>query len=116
MIRHCVFIRFRHDVTAEERSDIFGRITQLQERLPGFVAAHSGPNVSPETGMDKGYSAGFILDFRDADARDAYLADPEHQQIGSAIVAAAVSGTDGVLVFDLEVGLDGRGDRPAPTG
>lgn len=55
--------------------------------------------------MDKGYSAGFILDFLDADARDAYLADPEHQRIGDEIVASAVGGTDGVLVYDLEVGV-----------
>lgn len=104
MIRHCVFIRFIPSSTAEERSDIFRQITEMQSRMPGFVAAHAGSNVSPESGMDKGYSSGFILDFLDADARDAYLNDPAHQRIGEEIVDSAVGGTDGVLVYDLEVG------------
>jgi Stress responsive A/B Barrel Domain len=102
MIRHCVFVRFAPDVTDEERSRLFDDIAALGARLPGFLAAHVGGNVSPELGMDKGYSAGFILDFADAAARDGYLDDDEHRQIGTRIVAAAVGGTDGVFVYDLE--------------
>ncbi len=108
MIRHCVFIRFRPDSTSEEQAEIFRQITNLKASLPGFVAAYTGPNVSPERGMDRGYSAGFILDFLNADVRDAYLADPEHQRIGDKIVASAVGGIDGVLVYDLEVSGDVR--------
>jgi len=108
VIRHCVFIRFRSDTTAEQQAEMFRQIAGLQARLPGFIAAHTGPNVSPETGMDHGFSGGFILDFLDAEARDLYLADPEHRRIGDRIVASAEGGTDGVLVFDLEVGDDPR--------
>ena len=57
--------------------------------------------MSPE-GLDKGFSEGFIVTFRDAAARDQYLADEEHAKVGAAIVAAAEGGVDGIFVYDLE--------------
>ena len=103
MIRHCVFVRFRKEVPASERAAIFSEISALQGRIPGFLAAHIGANVSPEEGMDKGFSDGFIVDFDGPAARDAYLADPEHQKTGGKIVAAAEGGIDGILVYDIEI-------------
>jgi hypothetical protein len=103
MIRHCVFIRFRPDVTQAEKDGIFAEIAALKARLSGFLAAHVGVNVSPETGMDKGYSDGFIVDFDGPAARDAYLEDEEHRKTGAKIVAAAVGGIEGILVYDLEI-------------
>lgn len=103
MIRHCVFIRFRADTTERERADILDGIAALGKRLDGIEAVHVAPNTSPETGMDKGYSAGFIVDFRGQAARDAYLADPQHMAAGARIVAAAEGGIDGILVYDLEI-------------
>ncbi|WEX77362.1 Dabb family protein [Sinorhizobium numidicum] len=103
MIRHCVFIRFRQEVSEAEKAAIFAEIAVLSERLSGFLGAHIGANVSPETGMDKGYSQGFIVDFADAAARDAYLDDPEHRRAGGKIVAAAQGGVQGVFVYDLEI-------------
>lgn len=103
MIRHCVFIRFKADTTGAEKATIFAEIAALKSKLPGFLAAHVGANVSPEAGMDKGYSDGFIVDFDGPAARDAYLADPEHQKTGAKIVAAAEGGIEGILVYDIEV-------------
>ncbi|WEX88785.1 Dabb family protein [Sinorhizobium garamanticum] len=103
MIRHCVFIRFRPDVTNAEKAAIFAEIAALKDRLPGFLVAHIGANVSPEIAMDKGYAEGFIVDFADAAARDAYLDDAEHQKTGAKIVAAAQGGVQGVFVYDLEI-------------
>ena len=102
MIRHCVFIRFRPEISPAERADILGEISSLTDRIAGLIAVHVGGNVSPEVGMDKGYADGFIADFTDAAARDAYLVHPEHQQAGARIVAAAVGGVEGVLVYDLQ--------------
>ncbi len=104
MIRHCVFLRFRDDVTDDRSaSDLLGRFEALCAKLPGAVAIKAGKNVSPEAGMDKGFSEGFILDFSDAAARDAYLVDSGHETIAKNIVASTVGGSDGVLVFDMEV-------------
>lgn len=106
MIRHCVFIRFKEDVTAEVKATIYQEIADLKGRLLGILDVRSGSNVSPEVGMDKGFSDGFIVDFATASDRDTYLADGEHQKTGAKIVAAAEGGLQGVFVFDLEIGVD----------
>ena len=45
----------------------------------------------------------FWIDFADRAARDAYLADAEHQAIGAEIVARLDGGAEGVFVCDLEI-------------
>ena len=103
MIRHCVFIRYQAGTPASVKAGINAEIAALKGRLPGLLAVHAGSNVSPETGMDKGFSEGFIVDFADAAARDLYLEDPEHRQTGAKIVAHAEGGLAGILVYDIEV-------------
>jgi hypothetical protein len=104
MIRHCVFLHFKAEISTEQRNALFEEIAVLQNRLPGILQVHIGQNVSPETGMDKGYSDGFMVDFSDANARDVYLEDADHQRTGAKLVEAAQGGVDGILVYDLEVG------------
>ena len=103
MIRHCVFINFKPEVSHEARSSMLAEIAALEGRLDGIAAVHLGDNVSPETGMDKGFSSGFIVDFVDAKSRDIYLDDAEHQKTGAKLVASSVGGIAGILVFDIEV-------------
>jgi len=103
MIRHCVFIRFRTNVSKDERDEVFGEIVGLRRHLPGILAVRTGRNVSAEVGMDRGFADGFIVDFIDRMARDEYLADAEHQRVGARIVAAAEGGIAGVFVFDLDI-------------
>jgi len=103
MIRHCVFIRFRTNVSKDERDEVFGEIVGLRRHLPGILAVRTGTNVSAEVGMDRGFADGFIVDFIDRMARDDYLADAEHQRVGARIVAAAEGGIAGVFVFDLDI-------------
>ena len=38
------------------------------------------------------------------EARDAYLMDPGHKKTGARLVAAAVGGVEGILVYDLDTG------------
>lgn len=103
MIRHCVFIRFRADVPQSEKDGIWADIKALKAVVPGYLSVDIGANVSPETGMDKGYAEGFIIQFDGAAARDAYLVHPDHQKAGGRIVAASEGGVDGILVYDIEV-------------
>ncbi|WEZ82748.1 Dabb family protein [Rhizobium sp. 32-5/1] len=102
MIRHCVFIRFKDTVSAEERTSILADIAALQPLISGYLAIDIGPNVSPE-GLDKGYTNGFIIDFADTGARDDYLVHPAHEKAGGRIVAATEGGIDGVFVYDFDV-------------
>ena len=108
MIRHCVLVRRRDDVPSGSWARTMADLGALVEALPGALSIAWGPNVSPEAGMDQGFSEGFVVDFADAAARDAYLVHPDHVRIGERIVAAADQGTAGVLVFDLEVDGDVR--------
>ena len=102
MIRHVVLVKFRADVPAAERRAIYDALAALRGHLPGILAMSFGPNVSPE-GKSLGFDDGFIIDFADAAARDAYLIDPAHKAAGARLVAALEGGRDaGLLVFDLD--------------
>ncbi len=103
MIRHCVFINFDPAVSETTIDDLMQDIADLRAHLPGIVAMQVGGNVSPEVGMDKGYSRGFTIDFDSPDSRDIYLADPAHQAAGARLVNAAVGGIDGIFVYDMEI-------------
>jgi len=102
MIRHIVLIKFRDDVSEEHRQEIYADLRGLVGKIDGLMNATFGPNVSPE-GLSKGFRDGFVMDLRDAESRDRYLAHPLHQAAGAKLVAACEGGLEGVLPFDLEV-------------
>ncbi len=103
MIRHCVFVRFRSEISRDHRGQIYRELAECVDYLDGVQAIHVGVNVSPEVGMDKGFSEGFIVDFDSYADLEAYLADSRHQAVGAKLVEAAVGGLEGILVFDLEL-------------
>lgn len=100
MIRHIVLLKARPDVTEDYLKAIFADLHTIQAKLPGILAIHSGRSESPEQ-IERGYLHGFTVDFADWDALAAYQSHPDHQRVGSALVAAALGGIDGILVFDL---------------
>jgi Stress responsive A/B Barrel Domain len=99
MIRHIVLVRFKPDA---DTSKIFAALKALQGTIDGIISITAGADNSPE-GLQRGNTHGFAVDFRDANSRDAYLPHPEHQKVGSMIVAAAEGGTEGITVVDWEV-------------
>jgi len=102
LIRHCVFVRFRSDVTEAQRADIYAGLSALVGRIEGLLTFRAGPNVSPE-GKSRGYDDGFIMDLADRAALDRYLDDPDHKAAGAKLVAALDGGRDGLMVFDLDM-------------
>lgn len=102
MIRHCVLVRFRSDVADTERTAIHADLEALRSVVDGMDTVHFSTNVSPEP-FARGFSHGFTIDFRDAAARDAYLVHEAHQRAGARLVAALEGGTDGLMVFDLDI-------------
>ncbi|MCP3686968.1 MAG: Dabb family protein [Gammaproteobacteria bacterium] len=104
MIKHCVFIKFSPNTSEHQRQLLYQAVRDLKHHLHGWLGFIAGANITPEAGMDKGYNGGFIIDFENESARDAYLVDEQHQHVGSEIVTCAEGGVDGVLVFDLEAG------------
>ena len=102
MIRHIVLIRFRADVPDATIDAIFADLHAIRAVLPGVVDITSGRSESPEQ-IERGYLHGFVADFADWPALAAYQAHPDHRRVGDAMIANAVGGLDGILVFDLAV-------------
>jgi len=102
MIRHIVLIRFSPGTSDSAIADLFAELHQIKSQLPGILSITAGKSESPEQ-MERGYMHGFIADFADWDALQAYQDHPEHQRLGAKLVAAAVGGKDGILCFDLAV-------------
>lgn len=100
MIRHIVLLRFRADVTASERAELLAGIDALRAHLPGMGDFKRLRNISPEAPVVHGFHDGLSIDFADAEARDAYLADAAHLALGTQLVAACEGGLAGLLVFD----------------
>jgi hypothetical protein len=100
MIRHIVLVKVRPEVAEAEIAAIFADLAAIKERLPGVLAIQSGRSESPEK-IERGYLHGFTVDFTDWAALAAYQDHPDHRRVGAALVAAAVGGIDGILVFDL---------------
>lgn len=103
MIRHFVMLRFRDDVGAATKAALYAELAALGDHLPGMTGFHAGPNVSVETDLIRGNRDAFWVDFTDAAARDAYLADDRHRDIGERLAGLTVDGLDGITVVDMEV-------------
>ncbi len=96
MLHHIVLFRF-HDHIDD------ASIAMVQAAFAALVPAtglvqdfRHGPDCSPE-GLAQGYSHGWLLQFADTAARDAYLVHPAHQQF----VAMVQPKLAAALVFDL---------------
>ncbi|MGB8817710.1 MAG: Dabb family protein [Rhizobiaceae bacterium] len=102
MIRHIVLIRFKPETSETKIAAIFEALHRIRDVLDGVVSITSGKSESPEK-IERGYMHGFVVDFRDWQALAAYQAHEDHKRVGAELVANAVGGLDGILVFDLPV-------------
>ena len=99
MLRHIVLVKFRSEVLAAEIDAALDQVAALREKIDGIVAVSVGANISPEA-LEKGFRHGFVVDFTDEAARNAYLTHPDHVAVGGKLVELAEGGIDGILVFD----------------
>ncbi len=102
MIRHIVLIKFNPRLPAADIADIFAELQAIKGKVPGTIAITSGASESPEQ-IERGYMHGFVADFADWATLQAYQDHPDHKKLGARLVANAVGGIDGILVFDLAV-------------
>lgn len=100
MIRHIVLVKFRPEVTEPQINAIFADLAAIQAKLPGVLDIRAGRSESPEQ-IERGYLHGFTVDFADWADLAAYQDHPDHRRVGAALVASAIGGLDGILVFDL---------------
>lgn len=99
MIRHIVLIKFSPEVGAAQIEEELQAVVALKDKIGGILSITAGENNSPEN-LEKGFRHGFVVDFTDSAARDAYLPHPEHAKVGKSLVEASEGGIEGILVFD----------------
>jgi len=96
-IKHIVILKFKAEAGQETIDNLFQRLADLKETIPGILDFSGGPYSSDE-GLNGGYTHGFVMTFIDAKARDAYLPHPNHEEVKNAILPVI----DGVIAFDYE--------------
>ena len=99
MIVHMVLLKIRPDAPAKKVAEAFAAVGALQQRIPGITSYSWGPYSSPE-GFNKGFTHGFCMTFRDAQARDGYLPHPEHEKVKAQLLGLLAGGLDGAVAFD----------------
>lgn len=102
MIHHCVFIRFRPEISAATKQALWAELQALVGEIPGLQELRAGANARYED-LDHGFAEGFIAVFDDRPALAAYQAHPAHQATGAKLVQAALGGLQGLMVFDLDL-------------
>lgn len=102
MIRHIVLIKFQPQLSEREIGALFDELHRIEAKVPGLKDIYSGKSESPEQ-IERGYLHGFTADFEDWAALQTYQDHPDHKLLGAKLVANAVGGLDGILVFDLDL-------------
>jgi hypothetical protein len=101
MITHMVLLKIRPDVSQAKIDTIFKELAALRKKIPGLTSFAGGPYSSPE-GLDRGYTHGFCMTFKDAASRNGYLSHADHEAVKALIGPALEGGINGALAFDFE--------------
>src|SRR5438094_9945883 len=97
-VKHVALMKFKDGTTPEQIDQAFDQLLELSESIDGIEDYVSGANNSPEN-LNQGFTHGFVMTFKDAGARDAYLGHPDHDRVK----AAVLPNIESVLIFDFEV-------------
>lgn len=95
VIRHIVMLKFNNDNTEAQTQEIVDAFGKLADEIDLILDYEAGTNVSPE-GLNQGLTHAFVVTFRNAKARDAYLVHPVHKEF----VKLLDGKIENVLVFD----------------
>jgi hypothetical protein len=94
-IRHIVHFKFKSDATPEQIKKITDEFAALKGKISEVESLEWGTDVSPE-GKSQGFKYTWIVSFKNAKDRDAYLVHPAHK----AFVSLLGPVLDDVIVVD----------------
>ena len=77
-IRHVVHFKFKKEATPEQIQKVVDEFAALKKKIDVVESLEWGTNVSPEK-LDKGFTHCWIVSFKNAKDRDAYLVHPAHK-------------------------------------
>jgi hypothetical protein len=94
-VRHVVLFKFKPGTSPEQIKQVEDAFRALPTKIPQIEGFEWGTNMSPEK-LDQGFTHCFLLTFRTAKDRDAYLPHPAHKAFGKVLRPYL----DKVLVID----------------
>ena len=77
-IRHVVHFKFKKEATPVQIEKVTEEFAALKKKIAEVDSLAWGPNSSSE-GLDKGFTHCWIVSFKTAKDRDAYLVHPAHK-------------------------------------
>lgn len=80
-VKHVVVFKYKSAATADQIAQVTEAFKSLKNKIPGILSFEYGVNNSPEK-LNKGFTHVYLLTFKDAASRDAYLPHPEHKKFG----------------------------------
>lgn len=95
LLRHIVMYKFKDGLPAAQLQEVIDAFAGLPKKIDTIVGYEAGTNVSPE-GKSEGFTHVFVVTFKTAADRDAYLVHPAHQ----AYVQVVKDRREKVIVFD----------------
>ena len=101
MIKHCVFLNFKSEISQSEQSDVFEGLSILKNQVEGLNDLEYGNNLDFEQ-KSADFNSGFIASFENRQALLEYNEHPEHALLGSKLVSMCKGGHQGIIVFDIE--------------
>ncbi len=99
MIDHIVLLKLKKGSSQNQIDIIFKSILRLKDEIPGIISISYGQDNSPQI-RNHGFTHGFVIRFKDSQARDNYLPHPKHQSVAKESVSPNV---EDILVFDYDV-------------
>jgi len=80
-VRHLVVFKYKATATPGQIAEVSDAFRSLKMKIPGIESFEHGNNISPEK-KDLGFNHVYLITFKSAAARDAYLPHPEHKNFG----------------------------------
>ena len=101
MLKHCVFLNFKSEISESEQFDVFEGLSNLKNQVEGLNDFEYGNNLDFEQ-KSADYNSGFIASFENRQALLEYNENPEHALLGSKLVSMCKGRHKGIIVFDIE--------------
>jgi len=95
VLRHVVLLKFKDSATPAQIKDVEKAFSALPSKINTITGFEWGTNVSPEN-LAQDYTHCYLLSFKNAADRDAYLPHPAHKAFGQLLSPYL----DKVLVVD----------------
>ena len=96
-LKHIAIAKFKPGTSDKQIADFFEAIGRIRDVVPGILDYSWGVNNSTE-GLSQGFTHAFVMTFKDATTREAYLHHPAHEKAKNGILPSV----EAVVVLDYE--------------